>query len=120
MTETHDDADVPDDEVPMVDPRFTLANERTFLSWIRTSLALIATGVAVEALAPPLDPQLRLAGALVFAGLGLVAAVQAWFGWRRSHHALIAGRQLPAPAMAAFVTGGVVLAVALLGLGLLA
>ncbi len=31
------------------DPRFTLANERTFLAWIRTSLALLAGGVAVEA-----------------------------------------------------------------------
>ncbi|WP_025109781.1 YidH family protein [Pseudomonas sp. H1h] len=31
------------------DPRFTLANERTFLAWIRTALALLASGVAVEA-----------------------------------------------------------------------
>jgi putative membrane protein len=31
------------------DPRFTLANERTFLAWIRTSLALLAGGIAVEA-----------------------------------------------------------------------
>ncbi len=33
------------------DPRFTLANERTFLAWIRTSLAFLAGGVAVEAFA---------------------------------------------------------------------
>lgn len=33
------------------DPRFTLANERTFLAWIRTSLALLAGGVAIEAFA---------------------------------------------------------------------
>lgn len=33
------------------DARFTLANERTFLAWIRTSLALLAGGVAVEAFA---------------------------------------------------------------------
>ena len=32
------------------DPRITFANERTFLAWIRTSLALIAAGVALEAL----------------------------------------------------------------------
>jgi len=29
------------------DYRFTFANERTFLAWIRTSLALVAAGVAV-------------------------------------------------------------------------
>ncbi|MBE4719329.1 YidH family protein [Pseudarthrobacter sp. AB1] len=33
------------------DPRFTLANERTFLAWIRTSLAFLAGGIAIEAFA---------------------------------------------------------------------
>jgi putative membrane protein len=28
-----------------VDPRFSLANERTFLAWIRTALAMIVAGV---------------------------------------------------------------------------
>lgn len=27
------------------DPRFTLANERTFLAWTRTALALLASAV---------------------------------------------------------------------------
>jgi len=31
------------------DARFSLANERTFLAWIRTSLALLAGSIAVEA-----------------------------------------------------------------------
>lgn len=111
---------VPDraDDVPMLDPRFTLANERTFLSWIRTAMALIATGVAIEALAPPLNPNLRLAGAALFTVLGMVSAIQAWMGWRRSDRALREGRQLPAPATAAFLTAGVIAGVGLLALGL--
>ncbi|HET9290174.1 MAG TPA: DUF202 domain-containing protein, partial [Actinomycetes bacterium] len=35
---------------PEPDYRFTLANERTFLAWIRTSLALLAGGVALHSL----------------------------------------------------------------------
>ena len=35
------------------DARFTLANERTFLAWNRTALALISVGLAVTQLLPP-------------------------------------------------------------------
>ena len=35
------------------DPRFSLANERTFLAWIRTALTLLGGGVAIEAFAGP-------------------------------------------------------------------
>ena len=36
------------------DARFSYANERTFLAWNRTALALIATGVAATQLLPDL------------------------------------------------------------------
>src|SRR4051812_7434269 len=36
--------------MPDPDPRFTMANERTFLAWNRTALAFIAGGLAVEQL----------------------------------------------------------------------
>ena len=39
------------------DPRFTLANERTFLAWIRTSLAFLAGGLALEAFAIEAFPE---------------------------------------------------------------
>jgi putative membrane protein len=37
------------------DPRFSLANERTYLAWVRTGLALIAGGLAFGQLLPPFD-----------------------------------------------------------------
>ena len=64
-----------------LDLRFSLANERTFLAWLRTSLALFAAAVALEALQLPIQPAWRLAAAAVFLILGLVAAAQAWIGW---------------------------------------
>jgi putative membrane protein len=81
------------------DPRFTLANERTFLAWIRTALALLACGVALEAVAPPMQPQLRLAASLLLIVLGLLTPVQAWFAWSRDERAMRNGRPLSAPAL---------------------
>jgi len=64
------------------DYRFTLANERTFLAWIRTALALIAAGVAVAQLLPPFAVSWGrhgLATLLVAAGALLaVASVRRW------------------------------------------
>jgi len=70
------------------DPRFSLANERTFLAWIRTALALFAAGVALEALSLPIATRWRLAATVVFVVLGLLAAVQAWLGWARTELAM--------------------------------
>jgi putative membrane protein len=64
------------------DYRFTLANERTFLAWFRTSLALIAGGVAVVQLVPEFAfPGARHAlGVLLTIGGGVlsVAALRRW------------------------------------------
>lgn len=42
------------DEIAGTEPdyRFTLANERTYLAWVRTSLALIVSGVALMQFVP--------------------------------------------------------------------
>ncbi len=83
------------------DPRFTMANERTFLAWIRTALALIAAGVALEALGLPLQPGLRLAASIILVGAGLVTPLQAWFGWMALERAMRESRPLPASALGA-------------------
>lgn len=82
------------------DARFSLANERTFLAWMRTALALIAAGVALEALGLPLHPGLRLAAALILLAAGLVIPLVAWVGWGRAERAMRESRPLPPPVAA--------------------
>jgi len=100
------------------DPRFSLANERTFLAWIRTSLALVAAGVAIEVLEVG-HPGWRLAAALVFTALGILAAVRAWIGWAGTERALRNGRELPGPGIGIVLVVGIVVAVVLVGVGVL-
>lgn len=101
------------------DPRFTLANERTFLAWIRTSLALIAAGVALEALGLDLQPGFRRSAAIVLLAAGLLGPVQAWMGWFSVERALRNDQPLPAPVSAlptavAVLVAGVLVTLAVL------
>jgi putative membrane protein len=77
------------------DVRFTLANERTFLAWSRTALALIAGGVALEVLVIGMQPGFRLAASLLLIASGACLPVVAWFDWMRTERALRHGRPLP-------------------------
>lgn len=95
------------------DVRFSLANERTFLAWTRTALALIAGGVALEALALDMYAPLRLAASLVLIVTGIVLPVIAWLEWSRVERAMRLGRPLPHPPT------GIVLAVAVVASGVL-
>lgn len=101
------------------DPRFTLANERTFLAWIRTSLALIAAGVALEALGLGIQPQLRLAASLVLIVTGILVPAQAWFGWMSAERAMRRTRPLPPPHLALPVGIAIVAAGVLIVLGVI-
>lgn len=100
------------------DPRFSMANERTFLAWIRTALALFAAGVALEALNVPMHAGWRLAAAITLAGCGVLAAAQAWLGWARTERAMRTKAVLPSPSASVVITIGVILAVILVSVGL--
>ncbi|WP_329566114.1 YidH family protein [Kitasatospora sp. NBC_01266] len=79
------------------DPRFTLANERTFLAWGRTALALVAAGLAITQLLPPfpgIDWGRRALGVPLIL-LGAVVAVGGYLDWARAQRALRFGRPLP-------------------------
>ena len=96
------------------DIRFSLANERTFLAWIRTAMALLAGGVAVEVVGLDLSTTLQKVLAATLLGLGIVSATTSWFRWARSERAIRRRESLPAPGATAVLAVGVVLTGALL------
>jgi putative membrane protein len=78
------------------DARFTLANERTFLAWSRTSLALVVGGLAIAQLLPPFArvPWGRSAIATPLILLGAVLSVLSYFEWKANQRALRLGAPL--------------------------
>ncbi len=89
------------------DPRFSFANERTFLAWIRTSLALLATGIAAEAFLPESAGAGRTVLAATFVGLAAVMSAAAFVRWMAAERALRLGEALPGPGLAPVLAGGV-------------
>lgn len=98
------------------DPRFTLANERTFLAWIRTSLALLGGGIAIEALATQVfEPRLRMIMAMSLMVLSQLISVGACLRWLKVERALRQRRPLPLPALASLLALGCITAAVLIG-----
>ncbi|OXM53482.1 YidH family protein [Amycolatopsis alba] len=88
------------------DYRFTLANERTFLAWLRTALGLLAGGVAVHQLVPaPTALSTLLAGLCVV--LAAVLAASAYPRWRQVQAAMRAGKPLPKSGLLVLLTAGI-------------
>ena len=78
------------------DYRFSLANERTFLAWIRTALALIGGGFAVDQfLTDHLARGVRVTLALALLAGGVVCALRAVNHWIRCERAMRRGQDLP-------------------------
>jgi putative membrane protein len=104
------------------DARYTLANERTFLAWNRTALALVATGVAATQLLPDLHVRggARILG-LPLIVLGALVAVTSFVHWKANERAMVRGRPLPRSPMPLVLSVGIgavaVIAVVLAFLG---
>ncbi|MGW5660544.1 YidH family protein [Streptomyces sp. NPDC003758] len=78
------------------DYRFSLANERTFLAWLRTALALIGGGFAVDQFLPGLRWAWRVGLALALLGSGVLCSLRAINHWVRCERAMRRGEDLPA------------------------
>lgn len=100
------------------DYRFSFANERTYLAWIRTSLALLAAGVALDVVDLSIPSAAQRVLAVLLVGLGMVSAAVAWARWAMAERAMRRGEPLPAFgfgavfAMAMVVTAFVLVALA--------
>ena len=80
------------------DPRFTLANERTFLAWIRTALAFLAGGIALEAFAAAAFPgPLRTGISVLLIAIGMLISTGAALRWRSIEMSMRHSRPLPLP-----------------------
>lgn len=91
------------------DPRFTLANERTFLAWIRTALALVAGGVAIGQLVTFESLAAHLVAVLAPTSLAAGIAILAVRRWLRVERALRLREPLPLSGTIVAATVGVVL-----------
>ncbi|WP_167736404.1 DUF202 domain-containing protein [Nocardioides sp. 1609] len=96
-----------------IDPRYLLANERTFLAWIRTALGFMAAGTGLVAVELPWPQAAVRAVAGALAIVAGVCVVLAWRRWRSVEAAILEGRSTPR-------AGGIAVLAAATGLGAVA
>jgi putative membrane protein len=91
----------PGDDGTEPDPRFTFANERTFLAWSRTALALVVAGLGIVQLLPPFPgvPWGRHVLGVPLIVFGAIVAVIAYREWTRSQRAMRHKQPLPKSVM---------------------
>jgi putative membrane protein len=91
------DNPAPGDDGTEPDPRFTFANERTFLAWSRTALALVVAGLGIVQLLPPFPgvPWGRHVLGVPLIVFGAIVAVTAYSEWTKSQRAM--RHELPLP-----------------------
>jgi putative membrane protein len=102
------------------DARFTLANERTFLAWNRTALALVVAGLGIVQLLPPFPgvPWGRHVLGVPLIVLGAGVSVTSFVEWRRTQVAMRRGAPIPRSVLptilAATITGVAIMSAAVL------
>ncbi|MEO5876107.1 MAG: DUF202 domain-containing protein [Streptosporangiaceae bacterium] len=97
------------------DPRFSLANERTFLAWIRTALGMIAGGVALAVSGDLVAMPARVVLSAGLCAIGALFAFLAFGRWLRTERALRKNEPLPLPTLAPILSYGLAVgAIALL------
>jgi putative membrane protein len=97
------------------DARFTLANERTYLAWLRTALGLIAGGVAVDRLFVGLEPEwVRELIGVILIVVGSASAALAHRRWRKVEEALRHDEPLPPPRFAQVLAAAIAISGALI------
>lgn len=77
------------------DYRFTLANERTFLAWARTALAILAGAMVLHQLPPPGSRLFMLGATCGLSVLSGLLAMGAYRQWQRNQHAMRHALPLP-------------------------
>ncbi|WP_330176592.1 DUF202 domain-containing protein [Streptomyces sp. NBC_01498] len=92
------------DEGTTPDYRFSLANERTFLAWIRTALALVGGGFAVDQFLPDLRWGVRVGLAVALFAIGALSALRAVGQWVRTERAMRRGEDLPVTSFPALLS----------------
>lgn len=97
------------------DYRYSLANERTYLAWVRTGLALIAGGVGLRVFAS--DSPLLSLTAIGATLLGGVLALTSFQHWKRVQEAMRRGDPLPTQWGPLILTIGMVLLTGLVTIG---
>jgi putative membrane protein len=97
------------------DYRFSLANERTFIAWVDTALAVLAAAVLLYQLGARVQPGVLLSAAVVALALcaGGMAAL-AYRRWKNTETAMRQGGPLPTESNVLLVSGGVILVATLL------
>lgn len=92
------------------DYRFSFASERTFLAWIRTALALLAAGIAMDSFDLSLPDRVQEILAAILVLMGMVCALSSVVRWARAERAMRLGQSLPPTRMTIVVAGIVAIA----------